>query len=51
MTDDATPAKVWLTDGLGSLLDAWSEAGGQMFHHGESLRGVSREYLLTLIGA
>ena len=51
MNDDATPAKVRLTDGLGRLLDGWAEASGNVFHHGETLRGVSRDSLLTLMSA
>ena len=48
MTDKATPAKVRLTDGLGRMLDGWAEASGNPFHNGETLRGVSKEDLLTL---
>lgn len=51
MSDDATPAKVRLTDGLGRLLDGWAEASGTVFHHGETLRGVSRDDLLTLVAS
>lgn len=51
MSDDATPAKVRLNDGLGRLLDEWEEASGNLFHHGETLRGVSRDDLLTLMSA
>ena len=49
MTEEATPAKVRLTDGLGRLLDDWAEASGNTFHHGTTLRGVDRDDLLTLL--
>lgn len=51
MSDNATPAKVRLNDGLGRMLDDWEEASGNVFHHGETLRGVSRDDLLMLMSA
>jgi hypothetical protein len=51
MNDELSPAKVRLTDGLGRLLDGWAEASGNAFHHGETLRGVSRDDLLTLMSS
>ena len=51
MTDQTTPAKVRLTDGLGRLLDGWAEASGNTFHHGATLRGVERDDLLTLVAS
>lgn len=33
------------------ILDAWADAAGVTFHHGEALRGVSRDDLLQLMRA
>lgn len=48
MTDNATPAKVRLTDGLGRLVRGWAEASGNALHHGETLRSVTFDDLMTL---
>lgn len=34
-----------------SILDEWADAAGVTFHHGETLRGVSRDDLLQLMRA
>jgi hypothetical protein len=34
---------------LARLLDKWADSNGVQFHYGETLRGVSRDDILTLI--
>ncbi len=48
MTTEATPGNVRLNDGLGRLVRGWAEATGNTLHHGETLRGVTVDDLMTL---
>ena len=38
----------WAGYDLDGMVDVWAEASGNQFHHGETLRGVSKDDLLTL---
>ena len=52
-TDDTNAARrgSGSNDLLGPLLEDWADAAGAVFHHGETLRGVSRTDLLQLMRA